>query len=82
MNIIIYIYLEYSQHLMQEDEVSLAFEKLVAKIINLPKPLPAAIQTINWDDCSELGVKLGLDEESVDDPRFWKRFQAFKKELK
>jgi len=67
--------------LMEEDDLSLAFEKLVTKIMNLPKPLPTPIRNNDWDACYKLLVKLGLDEESEDDPKFWERFQAFKKEI-
>jgi len=65
--------------LIEEDDFSHAFEKLATKIMNLPKPLPASIRSIDWDVCYKLLVKLGLDEESIDDPGFWEKFQAFTK---
>lgn len=67
--------------LIEADELSFAYEKLVTKIMNLPKPLPAPLQKVDWDDCLELGLKLGLDEEAEDDPEFWPKFRAFQKEL-
>jgi hypothetical protein len=64
--------------LIKNDELSLAFEKLATGIMSLPKPLPTPLRNNDWDACSKLLVKLGLDEESEDDPGFWKKFQVFK----
>jgi len=69
------------QTLMKDDDLSLAFEKLMTRIMKLPKPLPTTLRSIDWNDYSEIGVKLGLDEDAEDDPGFWKKFQAFKIEL-
>lgn len=66
------------QTLLKEDNLSLAFEKLVTPIMNLPRPLPTPLLKVDWNDCSELGVKLGLDDVSEDGPGFWKKFQTFK----
>jgi len=67
--------------LIGEDDLSLAFEKLITRIMNMSRPLPAAIQRINWDDCLALGSDLGLDGKTEDDPGFWLKFQTFTKEL-
>jgi len=67
--------------LIDGDDLSLAFEKLATNIMNLSKPVPTSIQSIDWDTSYKLLVKLGLDEESEDDPKFWEKFQAFTKEL-
>lgn len=64
--------------LIDEDDLSLSFEKLATGITNLPKPLPTSLRNNDWDACYKLLVKLGLDEESEDDPKFWDKFQAFK----
>lgn len=64
--------------LMMKDELSLAFEKLMTGIMDLPKPLPIPIQSLDWNDCSELGAKLGLNEKSEDDPGFWEKFRIFR----
>ena len=69
------------QTLQKEEDLSMAFEKLVTWIMIQPGPRPAPIQNIDWKDCLELGVNLGLDEEAEDDPTFWKKFQTFKTEL-
>ena len=66
------------QTLLKEDNLSLAFEKLVTRIINLPRPLPAPLLRVDWDDILQLGIKLELDELAEDDPGFWKKFQTFK----
>ncbi len=64
--------------LLKEDNLSLAFEKLVTRIINLSRPLPAPLLKIDWNDISQIGIKLELDELAEDDPGFWKKFQTFK----
>jgi len=66
------------QLLMMKDDLALAFEKLVTEIMNLPRPLPAPLLRVDWDDILQLGTKLELDELAEDDPGFWKKFQAFK----
>jgi len=46
-------------------------------IMNLPKPLPKPLQQVDWNDCSEFGANLGLDEKSAENPGFWKKFKVF-----
>ena len=60
------------------DEPDLAFQKLLNEIMNLPKPLPKPLQNLDWNDCSELGTRLGLDEKPEDDPEFWEKFKTFR----
>lgn len=69
------------QTLITENDLVLAYEKLITRIINLPKPLLAPLQKVDWNDYTEIGVYMGLDEDSEDDPEFWKKFQTFTKEL-
>ena len=73
--------------LIGENDPSLAFQKLVTGIMNLPRPLPVPLKNVNLDDYFELGRKLGLDEAMEEyagieyDPEFWTKFSAFKSEL-
>lgn len=64
--------------LMIKGELARAFEKLVTGIMNLPKPLPKPLQSMDWNDCSELGTSLGLDKETEEDPEFWEKFREFR----
>ncbi|MDP2721895.1 MAG: DUF3592 domain-containing protein [Bacteroidales bacterium] len=66
------------QTLLNEDNLSLAFEMLVTRIINLPRPLPTTLLKLDWEDILQLGIQLELDELAEDDPEFWKKFQTFK----
>jgi len=66
------------QTLLKEDYLSLAFEKLVTRIINLHRPLPTPLLKVDWDDILQLGIKLELDELAEVDPGFWEKLQAFK----
>ncbi|MBU3926344.1 MAG: DUF3592 domain-containing protein [Bacteroidetes bacterium] len=68
--------------LIKEDNLSLAFEGLVTKIINLPRPLPTPLLKVDWNDILQLGIQLELDELAEVDPGFWEKFQAFKTGLK
>lgn len=68
--------------LINEDNLSLAFEKLVTRIINLPRLLPTPLLRVDWDDILQTGIKLELDELAEDDPMFWKKFLAFKNNMK
>jgi len=67
--------------IIKNNDLSLAFEKLMTRIMNMPKPLPESLQSIDWDDCLEIGVKLEFDEFAEEDPAFWKKFQVFKDEI-
>ena len=67
------------QTLITDNDLCPAYEKLITRIMNLPKPLPSLLQKVDWNDFTEIGIYLGLDEDSEDDPEFWKNFQAFKK---
>ncbi|MCX6236763.1 MAG: hypothetical protein NTY07_04235 [Bacteroidia bacterium] len=69
------------EKLIKTDDLSLAFEKLMTRIMNMPEPLPEPLQSIDWDDCFELGVKLEFDELAEEDPTFLKKFQVFKNNL-
>jgi len=69
------------QTLITDNDLCPAYEKLITRIMNLPKPLPAPLQKVDWNDFTGIGIYLGLDEDSEDDPEFWKKFQTFTKEL-
>jgi len=58
------------QTLLKEDDLSLASEKLMTGIMDQSIPLPEPLRSIDWKDCLELGVNLGLGEE-------WKNIQLF-----
>lgn len=64
--------------LIKEDNLSLAFEKLVTSIMNLTGPLPTPLLKVDWNDILQLGIELELDELVEDDFTFWEKFQAFK----
>lgn len=66
------------QTLLKEDNLPLAYEKLVARIMKLPRPLPTPLLKVDWDDILQLGIELELDVLAEDDPGFWEKFQAFK----
>ena len=64
--------------LLNEDDLSLAFEKLMTGIMKLPRPLPTTLLRVDWNDYLQIGIKLDLEEFAEDDPEFWKKFQSFK----
>lgn len=64
--------------LIEDEELILAFEKLMTGIMDLPKPLPVPFQSVNWDDCLEISAYL----ETEYDFEFWTKFEAFEKEIK
>lgn len=45
--------------LIIKEDLALAFEKLMSEIMSLPKPLPTPLQSIDWNNCLELGVNFG-----------------------
>ncbi|MCX6220697.1 MAG: DUF3592 domain-containing protein [Bacteroidia bacterium] len=69
------------QTLITDNDLCPAYEKLITRLMNLPKPLPAPLQKVDWNDFTGIGVYMGFDEDSEDDPEFWKKFQTFTKEL-
>lgn len=61
--------------LIEDEELILAFEKLMNGITNLPKPLPVPFQRVDWDDCLDIAVYL----EAEYDSEFWRKFKTFEK---
>ena len=61
--------------LIEDEELILAFEKLMNGIMNLPKPLPVPFQRVDWDDCLEIAAYL----EAEYDSEFWTKFETFEK---
>ena len=41
------------QTLITDDNLALAFEKLMTLIMNIPRPLSASLNSIDWNDCLE-----------------------------
>lgn len=63
--------------LIKEDNLFLAFEKLITGIMKLPRPLPITIIGVDWNDLLQIGIRLELDVAAEDDPEFWEKFQVF-----
>ena len=61
--------------LIEDEDLILAFEKLMTGIMNLPKPLPVPFQSVDWDDCLEIAAYL----EAEYDSEFWTKFETFEK---
>ena len=65
------------QTLITDNDLCPAYEKLMTRIMNLPKPLPAPLQKVDWNDFTEIGIYLGFDEDSEDVREFWRKLQIF-----
>lgn len=61
--------------LIDDEELILAFEKLMNGIMNLPKPLPVPFQRGDWNDCLDIAAYL----EAEYDSEFWTKFKTFEK---
>ncbi|MCK9450491.1 MAG: DUF3592 domain-containing protein [Bacteroidales bacterium] len=64
--------------LIKENNLSLAFERLVILIMDSTRPHPLPLLKLDWNDILELGIKLDINELSEDEPGFWEKFLKFK----